>query len=261
MFFPVCKDRKENDFAKDHQKLNKIAVLDSVILESSGLCAWEDGFLTINDGGNPAEIYCLDSTFKLTKTIPLPKNIKNLDWESITTDPEGNVYIGDCGNNFNRRKNLRILVLNKELDLTKVLQFQYPDQHDFPPEKEEMNFDVESLFYFQDRLYLFSKNRGDKTVKMYALNLNTEKQTAQLVDTIYLKGMITGASISESKKEFTLLSYGYIYTFSFQDEINFNNPKRVQYHGRLNQSEGITYSKNGSAFYITNEGGNVFKRD
>ncbi len=61
----------------------------------------------IEDSGNENEIYALDSTGNILKTIQIT-DIENIDWEDITQDKTGNIYIGDFGNNDNDRKNLAI---------------------------------------------------------------------------------------------------------------------------------------------------------
>lgn len=98
-------------------------------------------------------------------------------------------------------------------------------------------------------------------VKLYKLPAIAGIYEAELIDSIQLSGPITDAAINLQQKEFVLLSYGYVYRFSFQGEINFDRPKNVKYYGRLNQSEGITYSEDGNTLFITNEGGTVFEID
>lgn len=248
-----------NGFEKGKEKLHLVACLPEIINESSGLALLQDStFLTHNDGGQKPVLFQLNNKFQLIEEHKL-QPLKNLDWESVTIDEAGNIYIGDMGNNYNNRKNLRILKLNKDFQLLEEINFSYPNQYAFPPEKENMNFDGEALFYYSGSLFLISKNRGNKIVKLYKLPSVGGTYQAELVDSIKLSGPITDAAIDLQHKEFVLLSYGYVYRFSFQHEINFEKPKSVKYYGRLNQSEGITYSKNGKSLFITNEGGKVFK--
>jgi uncharacterized protein YdgA (DUF945 family) len=51
----------------------------------------------IEDSGNANKIYGLNQTRK-NITIRMLK----IDWEEITKDKEGNLYIGDFGNNENK---------------------------------------------------------------------------------------------------------------------------------------------------------------
>src|SRR5262245_47557574 len=38
---------------------------------------------------------------------------RNIDWEDITSDPDGRLYIGDIGNNYSTRRNLAIYVVDE----------------------------------------------------------------------------------------------------------------------------------------------------
>jgi sugar lactone lactonase YvrE len=44
----------------------------------------------------------------------------NIDWEDITKDKDGNLYVGDFGNNDNERKDLCIYKIDKKSLTTKV---------------------------------------------------------------------------------------------------------------------------------------------
>lgn len=54
------------------------------------------------DSGNKNKIYGLDTDGKITHTVTL-ENAKNVDWEDLTADEEGNLYVGDFGNNSTLR--------------------------------------------------------------------------------------------------------------------------------------------------------------
>ena len=53
----------------------------------------------VNDSGNKPILYGLNLAGDIIKSIKI--NAKNRDWEDLTTDPEGNIYIGNFGNNDN----------------------------------------------------------------------------------------------------------------------------------------------------------------
>lgn len=257
--FPIQKDKKSHHFSKSQEKIRRIGRLNTLeIPECSGICHTQNHtFLTHNDGGNKSEIFELDSTGNIIHIFRI-ENTKNIDWEDITQDNLGNTYIGDFGNNYNSRKNLVIYKLNTRFEKTAEIHFHYPDQFKFPPEKEKMNFDCEAMFWHKDFLYLFSKNRGDKWVKIYKTPSFDGDFKAEIIDSIPLKGMITGADISPSQKEFSLLSYGQIYKFEVKENgINFSNPKSIKYYKNLAQAEGICYL-NDSTIVITNEQGRIF---
>ena len=79
------------------------------INENSGLVkAWQDGYYwTHNDGGGNPELYMLNATGQLFDTLEV-KDAINVDWEDLAKDSKGSLYIGDFGNNSNKRENLNI---------------------------------------------------------------------------------------------------------------------------------------------------------
>lgn len=96
---------------------------------------------TLEDSGNANKIYALNSDGKTNKTITVT-NATNVDWEDITKDKNGNIYIGDFGNNDNERQDLCIYKvakneLNKENAVAEYkVSFSYPEQTEFLQRKK-----------------------------------------------------------------------------------------------------------------------------
>ena len=117
----------------------------------------------LNDSGNRPIIYGVDTKGKIIREVIV--KAKNNDWEDITSDKEGNLYIADFGNNNNKRRDLKILKIkhqdllnNDEVEVAKI-KFSYPNQKKFPTKKENRFFDAESLLYQNGFLYIFTKSR------------------------------------------------------------------------------------------------------
>lgn len=184
------------------------------IVEASGLYIQnEDSYWWLNDSGDQPNLYITDNVGHLKKTINLPYT-QNVDWEELTNDDQGHIYIGDFGNNANSRKDLVIYKYHIEKHTVGEIRFHYPDQKQFPPEKSEMNFDMEGFFWHDGTLHLFSKNKvghGDYLTKHYTLSDEPGNQTAVLVDKIKLpkKRVVTAAAISPDKNTIALLTYNY----------------------------------------------------
>lgn len=181
--------------------------------EVSGMTRLPNGELwLLNDSRNPSELYKFDPlSTSLLEIKQLP--VKNQDWEDLTHDPVGNLYIGDFGNNYNRRKNLRIYRYNPSTGVLDSILFRYPDQTAFPPAQESnWNFNCEAMVYFQDSLHLFSKNsfKGNFYTKHYVVPAKPGGEyLAVLRDSILLKNrVVTGAALSRDNK--TLVLTGYI---------------------------------------------------
>ena len=257
--------------ANEHSKPRLIAKLPSTLNETSGLVMFDGLLWTINDSGNPAEIYQIDTaTGQVLKVVKIT-NAQNHDWEGLAQD-NGNVYIGDFGNNAGNRTNLQILIISKS-DLlqnadnsaeAEIIRFSYPDQTDFSAKFNGNNFDCEAFFYFNDSLHLFTKNWGDKQCKHYTLPSDTGIYEARFIGQFNADGLITDASINEMGN-IVLLGYkntrGKFYTsFAWLFAANngiisfTENKRRIEFGSVLHvgQSEGI-FLKNDNSAFISSE--------
>ncbi len=232
------------------QILQKAGDLPSNINESSGLAMENEYSLwTINDGGNPAELFLLDTSANLLRTLKL-NGTDNRDWESLFKGDDGSLYIGDFGNNDNVRKDLRIYALTQQ-QLSQdtaspyLITFEYEDQFAFPPSEEEKRFDCEAMFIFGDSIYLVSKNWTnpfDGRAFLYAFPNAPGHHFAHKLDsfnagTISLISQITGATIIG--KRILLVGSIYIWEFNFNDYPRFEGLMRTEL-GSLSQKEAIT---------------------
>ena len=118
----------------------------------------------INDGGNPHRLYGVSRKGKIEKEFII--NAKNEDWEDLTSDHEGNLYIGDFGNNNSNRKDLVILKIkhadlqkDEEIDVERI-RFFFPEQKKFPPKKKQRYFDTESFIFIKWIFISFYKKSG-----------------------------------------------------------------------------------------------------
>lgn len=232
---------------------------------------------TIQDRGNKPEIFGLtaDGTIKYQNTI---MDVENTDWEDLTSDEQGNLYIGDFGNNKNERQDLCIYkisgtdVLKKEIAVSSKITFYYPEQKAFPPKKSARNFDVESFFVFKNNFYLFTKNRSSKfdgTTHLYRIPNQSGNHKAELISSFktcenFNHCAITSADISPSGKTIALLSSNQVWLFSdFQKDDFFKGKMKNISLPTFTQKEGICFVDE-NTLYITDEkdkktGGNLYK--
>jgi len=187
--------------------------LPQTLKEVSGLYLEDaQSFWWLNDGGHPPTLYKTNGRGVITDSLHFPK-LKNNDWEDLTIDNDGNIYIGDFGNNSNKRQDLRIYKYHPETQQLDSISFSYSDQKEFPPNRLLWNFDMEAFLWHNEKLHLFSKNRigqGNYYCKHYTLDDTGEVQSAILKDSILLKNrVVTAAAISPDKKTVAMLAYDY----------------------------------------------------
>lgn len=244
----------------DAYEIRKTGRLDAQINESSGLETTSDGnFWTHNDAGGANMLFKINAAGEVLEEVTLAKT-SNKDWEDITRDDNGNLFIGDFGNNSNSRQNLKIYcVKEQQPEQTDTILFHYPDQEKFPPPKDQRNFDCEAFLWHNGNLYLFTKNRSKGTeVKIYKLPDQPGRYTAELIGSINTDEMITAADISPDGKLIALLGYGKIYMLEVSEDDVLHGKKYCVKFPESGQAEGLVFINN-TDFIFTNEGGKIFK--
>jgi hypothetical protein len=239
-------------------------LLDSCLLETSGLTFWNNLIWTINDDTDTS-IYGLDSLSGLvSEKITLP-NVTNHDWEEISQD-SNYFYIGDFGNNATgNRTDLKILRISKNSFLSGVQQidtiaFSYSTQTDFTNQgSNNTDFDCEAFIVGVDSIYLLTKQWVGLKTTVFSIPKTPGIYFAQPKDSLDVGGLITAATYLESKKIVVLTGYSktlspfFYLLYDFQDHNFFSGNKRkvdigLSYH----QIEGVT-TTNGLTVYCSNE--------
>lgn len=265
---------------QDFGNLQFVALLPDTLEEVSGMEAvvGSDLIWMINDSGNAAKIYGYDlAQKKIAKTIAI-SNVSNTDWEDLASDNNGNLFIGDFGNNGNNRKDLAIYTVTnlsaiKEDSTNAIItSFYLSDQNHFPPRKKNRNFDIEAFISMNGFFYLFTKNRSsdfDGTTKLYKLPAKEGRFEAQLIasyktcDNEHIC-QITGASLDHSTGNIALLSANKVWLLSsYTEDAIFEGTIETIELQHTSKKESITF-KNSKTLYIADEqnkfsGGNIFE--
>ena len=218
---------------------------------------------TIQDSGNDSELYGLNEKGDIVKDITIT-NASNIDWEDLTSDPEGNIYIGDFGNNNEKRKYFRILKvnhkdLNKDTLQVETIEFTLPKKQD--------SKDFEAFFYFNNYFYIISK----ETKKFIVLKVPNKigKHKAIVSSDFNLNGKnnkITSADISDNGETIILLNHNKLWKLSnFKADDFFSGNIEALPFKHNSQKEGICFKTN-SKVIITDEhngaeGGNIYSFD
>ena len=205
-----------------------MATLDGKMKEISGIVKGRDNtFIAINDGGNSNEVHLLNAQGEVIKTVNVT-NAVNKDWEAIAKDQEGHIYLGDIGNNENKRKDLSIYkvreseVYSKTEVTAEVISFQYEDQQEFPPPVAAKTFDAEAMIVRYNRIYIFTKNRTNPFTGytyQYRIPNATGNQIAIKTDSLFMgevasESWITDAAFSADLRHLILLSHNKVWLIS-----------------------------------------------
>jgi len=242
----------------------KSTVLSEELKEISGIHYINDTLLVAhNDGGNGPFLYFIHpNSGKILKRVVV-KGVKNTDWEDIALEGKF-LYIGDFGNNANKRKNLSIIrvswkeALMKDTVNSEVMTFEYSDQIAFPPEKKALNFDAECMAFADGYLWIFTKNRTDPFDGIsYVYRVKFQENTHAILKKEYSvkigsKGWmfdsVTGGDFAYGY--FYLTTYNRVLKYLFS-EGKFTLVKQYKYN-EYNQKEAITVIKD-DQIYVANE--------
>ncbi len=262
--------------------LQTICPFPKSLRETSGIFSADKGktIWTHTDSGGKNKLYKMDTLGNILRKIVI-KNATNTDWEDITTDNMGNVYIGDFGNNENIRQDLKIYKIQNP-DSTKndtitaeIIRFSYSNQSLFPPKSKQKNFNVEAFVWCNDSLHLFSKNETSPFngyTQHFVLPVDTGQQLAQIRDS-FLMGTanmfsfwVTSAGMNVAHNQLVLLSSDKIALFSHFSGTNFlQGEVQIFPLSDFSQKEGVCFA-NDSMLYISDEyfsalkvGGNLYK--
>jgi hypothetical protein len=250
-------------------KTKKTCLIPNELKESSGIIFGANNSIwTHNDSGGKSMLYQLNFKGEIIRRL-FVSNAKNADWEELTEDRKGNVYIGNFGNNANLRKDLCIYKIPHPDSLKKdtvdavKINFRYEDQKSFPPTLKNRNFDMEAMIFYNDSLWFFSKNRTkpyNAYCKIYVLPAQKGNYTALLKDSIYLRGRkaifswITAAAINNTNDSILLLSHKKAWLITDFKNKRWCNAKIIKTRttGLFSQKEAVVL-KNFNDIYITNE--------
>lgn len=257
--FKPCPCKTDNDNAKTKIRIKHIETvqLPRCINESSGLIVLNDTLYSHNDSGGLPYLYRFSKSGQLYDSVEV-KPAKNVDWEEISKDEKGNIFIGDFGNNYNERHDLCIYRVDTSKQVSKI-NFSYSNQTEFPPiKKRKKNFDCEAMLAFQGKIVLFSKSKTAKKELVYLLNPN--ENTSSLKPWFYFKlhERVTSATkISENR--IAIVSYGKLIICKLPEltdskpTIQIISCKKLPF---ARQCEAIAYDSGN--LYISNEQGKLF---
>jgi hypothetical protein len=250
--------RKDKAAAAEIPGLRKVGNLKGVVPESSGLApgATSQSYYSFGDGGNAATIYEISDSGQLVRALEI--GAPNDDWESMSRDPQGNYFIGNCGNNESTRRDLSIyrVRLDNPQQVGKI-SFTYPDQTEFPPKKKQRNFDCEASLWHDGKVWLFTKDRGqDRTSNVYTVPDQPGTYTATKITGLAIPGQVTDAALRPDGRRLVLLGRGELFILDGNSwaDILKATPRQVSLEG-AGQTEGAVFKDNNTLLISTEQGG------
>ena len=271
-----------NPKAQDAPKTDDLKVefsLPKKLKEVSGITLSQDNntIWAIEDQGNKNVIYGVNRKGNLTSDV-LVENAENHDWEDITKDAAGNIYIGDFGNNENDRQNLSILKVDlkdasqKSAKVTQTTTFHYEGPTEFPPKKSNWLYDCEAFVEMNGNFYLFTKNRSkgfDGTFLVFQVPNKAGDFEAKLIGKLKLSGgysdaAITSAAINSTKDKIILLNHKNIQILTGFSADDFSKTKIEKVSLNHNsQKEAVVFADDKTLLIADEkdgkEGGNVYQ--
>ena len=273
-----CNPKAQDSVTKSQEDLKTEFSLPKKLKEVSGIALSQDQktIWAIEDAGNKNVVYGLNRQGELVNDV-LVENAENNDWEDITKDAAGNIYIGDFGNNENDRQNLSILKLDlksetqKSAKVIQTTKFHYEGQTEFPPKKSNLLYDCEAFVEKDGSFYLFTKNRSkgfDGTFLVFQIPNKEGDFEAKLIGKLKLEGGYSDAAITSaainSKNEIVLLTHKNIHVLSGFMANDFNSAKIQKVPLNHNsQKEAVVFVDDKTLLIADEkdkkEGGNVYQ--
>lgn len=246
---------------------------DPALTEISGLAESRrsvDHFWTLNDSGNSAELLAINRRGQRTARVVVD-GVVNVDWEDLAAydGPDGPMLaIADCGDNFKRRRSIRLILLPEPDPLQdgrvsplQVRELRYPDGAR----------DCESLVVEPGSRRFLLIDKGEARVGMYAAE---ERQTG-LVKVAELqhrhpdrpppvlpisgryRGAISAADLSADGRQLLALTYTHWLLYTRRPEESWATAlARVPLSQRLPAIRGleaIAWDRNGG-IWVSGEG-------
>lgn len=242
-----------SDIAPNRATLTPVTLIaHKAINECSGF-AWTGGaFWCHNDSGAEAVIYrCETPDFREAQAFEVP-GADAEDWEELAV-LDGDLLICDTGDNHRAREHVTIYrvrydVTKKSISRTASYTIKYPDGA----------HDCEGVCVIDGKLFMFVKNRGEKTTAVFCC----ETLDAVKTNTLTLAGeldlekgeQITAADVSGSTV--ALLTYTHIYQYN-KDKLSGAPVKSTLIGAR--QCEALCFKD--YDLYFANEQRDVYRID
>ena len=198
-------------------------ISDLRIKESSGVVAsrrYTNVYWTHNDGGGPKKqvLYAIDREGN-TRAFFSVIGATLHDWEDIAIDDGGHIYIGDIGNNENKRDTLAVYEIDEPNPQAGTGDVS--PKHAWNLKFPKAPFDCESLFVWKDYGYVVSKvfDKARAQIFRFPLKDTNAALRLELVATTKIESPVTGADISGDGTLLGLVAKNGAYVFRIDGDV------------------------------------------
>ena len=183
------------------------------IAESSGYQTsrqYDGVYWTLNDSGNPAALYAVQPDGELIAEVAVT-GAENYDWEALAGDDDGNLWIGEIGNNSRERDDLALFVVpepdpHRDAEVEVVARYPYR----YPAE----NVDAEGLFLVDGVPHIVSKEAGRAVLYRFPELREGEQVVLAAVGELPSARLVTGADISPGGRRLVVCTYDEFWVYT-----------------------------------------------
>jgi hypothetical protein len=187
-----------------------------------------------NDSGNPPLIFAVDRSGKLLRSFRV--DVPNVDWEDLTLDDQGHLYVGEIGNNDGRLPVRAIYRIDepdpasldqKKLSVTLASFYKFP---------KGGRFDAEGLFLDGGQACVVTKYRDGREAEIFAIPLNPPApllRPALPRRVATLKGCtepVTGASLHAGGKRLAIVTTSSVRVYKRDPETGWRPAFQLEHH-------------------------------
>ncbi len=265
IFCAISCKKKEDKFSELFTKGEALGTVNDRLHEASGLIesiANPQRFWTLNDSGNPAEVFLIDQKANIKMVCKL-KGVENRDFEDITigagpVEGKNYIYVADIGDNLSRYSTKLIYRFEEPTFSGNKEEFEITNFDTLRIKLSDRPRDTEAIL-FDPRLkdiYLVSKL--EDSVSLYQIKFPFKNDTliAEKLAILPLKN-ITAGNISADGKEVLLKNYKKIYYWRNDQglplsQLLLTKPAILPY-SKEPQGEAICWAHDGTGYYTLSE--------
>lgn len=226
-------------------------------------------YWAINDSGDGPFLYAMDRKGRANDSGSKIRveGAKNVDWEALAMDDQGNLIVGDVGNNDSVRRDLTLYWIeepdpqsDRPAMVERKVLIHYPDQTSFPPDRRD--YDCEAIFWADGKVHLLTKRRSDLSTELYRLDSTIEDRSHPLtrLSAFNTLGPVTAADCTADGNRLAVLTYTGVWIFDRKDGSDWFSGS-IRYTPLIaGQTEAICWTDDGTLL-ITNEQRDVYEID